>query len=191
MTMNEASTISNPKHDLYEVLQVSPRANADVIRAAYHVLARGYHPDVNPGPSAVRQMRQINVAYSVLSDPIQRAEYDARGAEAARASRLRRAAGSEARAPQAEARSRRGRPRGPTEARVEPEARRALLSPLGRMVVAGLIMSVAVALCFGVWAVFEALDGGISRVTPVRDAEPAFFTPFSRESGPIGIGGRR
>src|SRR6476661_8587614 len=99
MMMNEPSTARNPKHDLYEVLQVSPRASADVIRAAYHVLARSYHPDINPGPSAARQMRQLNVAYTVLSDPLQRAAYDAQGAEAARAGRQRRAAGSERRAP--------------------------------------------------------------------------------------------
>jgi len=30
--------------DYYEVLQVSPRAEADVIRAAYRTLARKYHP---------------------------------------------------------------------------------------------------------------------------------------------------
>lgn len=63
--------------DLYELLQVSPRASLGVIQAAYRVLARAYHPDVNDGPESVRQMRRLNAAYHVLSDPQRRARYDA------------------------------------------------------------------------------------------------------------------
>lgn len=63
--------------DLYELLQVSPRASLGVIQAAYRVLARSYHPDVNDGPEAVRQMRRLNAAYAILSDPARRARYDA------------------------------------------------------------------------------------------------------------------
>lgn len=192
MTMN-GTTATSKKHDLYEVLQVSPRASADVIRAAYHVLARSYHPDVNPGPSAARQMRQLNIAYTVLGDPIKRAEYDAQGAEAARTTRERRAARPESRItelgvrqPEREGRAPRGRPRERAEVRAEPEARRAILTPVGRIAVAGLILTIAVVLCLGVWAVFEALDDGIGRVTPVSNAEPR-FPPFSSERGPTGV----
>src|SRR5207244_3171645 len=40
-------------------------------------LARSYHPDVSASPDAQRQMRQLNAAYGVLSDPSRRARYDA------------------------------------------------------------------------------------------------------------------
>jgi len=60
--------------DFYEVLQVHPRAEADVIRAAYRTLARKYHPD--HGGDALR-MIAINDAWDVLGDPVARAAYDA------------------------------------------------------------------------------------------------------------------
>jgi curved DNA-binding protein CbpA len=62
--------------NLYEVLQVSVKASPEVVQAAYRALARAYHPDVNPSPDAARQMRQLNAAYNVLSDPVRRARYD-------------------------------------------------------------------------------------------------------------------
>src|SRR5215472_4599646 len=66
--------------NLYEVLQVSPKASPEVVQAAYRVLARAYHPDVNTSPNAARMMRQLNAAYTVLSDPERRARYDAQRA---------------------------------------------------------------------------------------------------------------
>lgn len=60
--------------DFYEVLQVSPRAEAEVIRAAYRTLARKYHPDL--GGDALR-MIALNDAWDVLGDPARRADYDA------------------------------------------------------------------------------------------------------------------
>jgi curved DNA-binding protein CbpA len=60
--------------DLYEILQVHPRAEAEVVRAAYRTLARKYHPD--HGGDAVR-MTQINDAWDVLGDSARRAVYDA------------------------------------------------------------------------------------------------------------------
>ena len=59
--------------DLYEILQVQPRAEVEVVRAAYRALARKYHPD--HGGDAVR-MTQINDAWDVLGDPVRRAAYD-------------------------------------------------------------------------------------------------------------------
>ena len=61
--------------DHYEVLQVHPRAEPDVIRAAYRILARKYHPDM--GGDANR-MIAINDAWDVLGDPARRAAYDAK-----------------------------------------------------------------------------------------------------------------
>ncbi len=66
-----------PQTNLYEVLQVSSSAGPEVVQAAYRVLARQYHPDVNSSPHAARLMRQLNAAYSILSDPERRARYDA------------------------------------------------------------------------------------------------------------------
>jgi len=69
----------NPMWDilLYEILEVSPTARPAVIRAAYRCLVQEYHPDRNPGkPDAGVRMSLINHAYSVLSDPLQRARYD-------------------------------------------------------------------------------------------------------------------
>jgi DnaJ domain len=63
--------------NLYEVLQVSPEASIEVIRAAYRALARAYHPDVNADPEATPHMRRLNAAYQVLSDPDRRARYNA------------------------------------------------------------------------------------------------------------------
>ena len=52
--------------DLYEVLQVHPRAEPEVLRAAYRVLARKYHPD--HGGDA-RRMITLNDAWDVLWRP--------------------------------------------------------------------------------------------------------------------------
>ncbi len=67
--------------DLYETLQVHERAIPEVIDKAYRVLVRKYHPDVHPPEKrqwAHTKMSRLNVAYEVLSDPEQRAEYDVR-----------------------------------------------------------------------------------------------------------------
>ena len=60
----------------YDVLQVAPWCDAEVIHAAYRALARRWHPDLNRGPEAEAQMRRLNAAYQVLGDPQRRAIYD-------------------------------------------------------------------------------------------------------------------
>jgi curved DNA-binding protein CbpA len=60
--------------DFYEVLQVHPSAEPEVIRAAYRILARKYHPD--HGGDA-RRMMALNDAWDVLGDPVRRVAYDA------------------------------------------------------------------------------------------------------------------
>lgn len=62
--------------DYYELLQVSPRAEQDVIEAAYKRLAQKYHPDRNPDPVSVSKMQDINLAYATLRDPKKRRQYD-------------------------------------------------------------------------------------------------------------------
>ncbi|MBC7917414.1 MAG: J domain-containing protein [Rhodoferax sp.] len=63
----------------YETLEVSPRASLCVIRAAYRCLAQRHHPDKNPdSDDAGERLTTINRAYSVLSDPEKRHDYDER-----------------------------------------------------------------------------------------------------------------
>ncbi|RZB19803.1 J domain-containing protein [Streptomyces sp. F001] len=62
--------------DFYEVLGVPRTADRDEIQRAYRSLARKYHPDINKDPSAEERFKEINEAFSVLSDPEQRARYD-------------------------------------------------------------------------------------------------------------------
>ena len=62
--------------DFYEVLGVPRTADGDQIQQAYRTLARRYHPDVNKDPQAEERFKEINDAFSVLSDPELRAKYD-------------------------------------------------------------------------------------------------------------------
>ncbi|MBN1376021.1 MAG: J domain-containing protein [Dehalococcoidia bacterium] len=62
--------------DYYEVLQVHPLAEPEVIQKAYTALANKYHPDKNPSAAAAAKMRKINSAYDVLKDPEKRRQYD-------------------------------------------------------------------------------------------------------------------
>ena len=60
----------------YTILQVDPRAEPEVIQAAYRRLAAKHHPDVDPSPEAVERMKLLNAAYEVLSDSVKRREHD-------------------------------------------------------------------------------------------------------------------
>src|SRR5260370_16743585 len=57
-------------------LGVPKDADAESIKRAYRQLARRYHPDL-AGPQGAVQMKRINRAYDVLSDPEKRLNYDA------------------------------------------------------------------------------------------------------------------
>lgn len=63
--------------DYYEVLGVSKSASLADIKKAYRKLARKYHPDLNPGDKAAEsRFKEIQEAYSVLSNPEKRKNYD-------------------------------------------------------------------------------------------------------------------
>jgi hypothetical protein len=67
------------KQDLlgyYKILDLSPNATAAEIRRAYYTLALRYHPDKNTSAEAEVMFKGIVQAYSVLSDPDNRREYD-------------------------------------------------------------------------------------------------------------------
>ena len=61
----------------YKVLQVDPTADLKIVTAAYRVLSKEYHPDVNKSPDAQARMQQINRAYDMLKDPSERSKVDA------------------------------------------------------------------------------------------------------------------
>lgn len=61
----------------YDILEVSPSASKEVIRAAYKSLMQRYHPDKNPDDAAAASRASWVVqAYGVLSDVEGRAAYD-------------------------------------------------------------------------------------------------------------------
>jgi hypothetical protein len=72
--------------DLYEVLQVSPFADPEVITGAYERLTKKYGAD--PSAEVRERRRLLDEAYAVLSDPSRRAEYDASRGTAPLASAL-------------------------------------------------------------------------------------------------------
>jgi DnaJ-class molecular chaperone len=67
--------------DYYEVLGVSRAATEGEIKTAYRKLARQHHPDLNPNDKAAEEkFKELQEAYSVLSDSENRKKYDQYGA---------------------------------------------------------------------------------------------------------------
>jgi curved DNA-binding protein CbpA len=66
----------------YQVLGVRPSASQDEIRRTHRQLAYLLHPDRQAGATeaerglAERRMREVNAAWTTLSDPVRRREYD-------------------------------------------------------------------------------------------------------------------
>lgn len=68
--------------DYYQTLGVEKSASQDEIKKAFRKLAQQYHPDKNPGNAeAERKFKEINEAYTVLSDAEKRTQYDRYGAQ--------------------------------------------------------------------------------------------------------------
>ena len=69
--------MAEQKRDYYEVLGVDRKADDAALKKAYRVLAKKYHPDVNPGDAeAEKKFKEASEAYAVLSDPEKRRQYD-------------------------------------------------------------------------------------------------------------------
>ena len=69
------STEAQATQDYYEVLQVSSSAELETIHRVYRLLAQRFHPDNRETGNASR-FRLVSDAYSVLSNPEERARYD-------------------------------------------------------------------------------------------------------------------
>jgi len=65
------------KRDYYELLGLAKNAGPEEIKKAYKRLAKKYHPDCNPGDKTCEnKFKEISAAYSVLSNPEKRKQYD-------------------------------------------------------------------------------------------------------------------
>ena len=63
----------------YEILEVAQNASSEIIEKAYRTLAKRYHPDLQNNRKKQEyeeKMKEINEAYSVLSDDFKRNTYD-------------------------------------------------------------------------------------------------------------------
>ncbi|CAL4938500.1 unnamed protein product [Urochloa decumbens] len=74
---DHAAAAAAASSSFYDVLGLRPGASPGEIKAAYRRLALAVHPDAAPHPSAEDFIR-VHAAYSTLSDPDKRADYDRR-----------------------------------------------------------------------------------------------------------------
>jgi len=67
----------NGKRDYYEVLGISKTATEQEIKSAYRKMALQHHPDRNPeNQDSEEKFKEAAEAYSILSDPQKRSQYD-------------------------------------------------------------------------------------------------------------------
>ncbi|MFX0188584.1 MAG: DnaJ C-terminal domain-containing protein [Candidatus Hodarchaeota archaeon] len=63
--------------DYYKILGVDKNASKEEIKRAFRKMARKYHPDVNPDePKSGEKFKEVNEAYSILSDDKKREMFD-------------------------------------------------------------------------------------------------------------------
>jgi hypothetical protein len=67
---------SSTTHDLYSVLGVNEHASQEDLKTRYRKLARLLHPDASNDDASAERFKLVTHAYSVLSDPVRRREYD-------------------------------------------------------------------------------------------------------------------
>jgi len=66
----------NTKKDYYKILGVSRSATIKEIKDAYRKLVIKYHPDISRKKETGEMLKEVNEAYTVLSNPKLREEYD-------------------------------------------------------------------------------------------------------------------
>lgn len=62
--------------DYYKILGISENATDEQIKAAYRSMAMQWHPDKNPDKDTTEKMKEINEAYTILSNPDSKRRYD-------------------------------------------------------------------------------------------------------------------
>ena len=65
-----------PSVDPYQILQVAPTAEQEVLHAAFRALAMKYHPDRDSSARAARRMMELNQAYAMVREPELRTQFD-------------------------------------------------------------------------------------------------------------------
>ncbi len=73
---DNAGWIMEFERDYYAILGIPSDADERAIKRAYRQLARRYHPDVSNATGSLERFREVQEAYEVLIDPLQREAYD-------------------------------------------------------------------------------------------------------------------
>lgn len=75
MLRSEYLPMNPDELDYYEILQISPNAEAETVQRIFRLFAQRYHPD-NRETGDSSRFRLVQEAHSVLNDPEQRARFD-------------------------------------------------------------------------------------------------------------------
>ncbi|MFA5763407.1 MAG: molecular chaperone DnaJ [archaeon] len=62
--------------DYYSILGLSKGASSEEVKKAYKKMAKQYHPDISSDKDAEKKFKEVSEAYSVLSDPEKKQNYD-------------------------------------------------------------------------------------------------------------------
>jgi len=60
----------------YDILGVTKDATEERVRSRFKILAKAMHPDVNKSSMAEKDFMDLQEAFSTLTDPVKRREYD-------------------------------------------------------------------------------------------------------------------